>query len=165
MFGFPFAPQGHAFCDGQLLNIVQNQALYSLVGNSYGGDGRTTFALPDLRGRVPIHIGNPPGPDPSRGIGDNGGDENHQLSASELPSHQHNIPGSGDQGSTTDPAANAYAGRAFLSQPGYSDVGPNNPMRDGVIGHAGAGQGHENMQPFLTINYVIALVGLFPSRN
>ena len=165
LLGFNFPPRGFASCDGQLLPINQNQSLFAILGATYGGDGRTSFALPDLRGRAPIHNGNPPGPVPSKQNGAKGGTQDQVLSADELPAHNHTFPASGDQAVSPDPAGNVLAGRAFLSQPFYSDTGPTSEMRDGIIGNSGNGGGHNNMQPFLVINYVIALVGVFPPRN
>ncbi len=166
MVGFNFPPRGYAECNGAILPISQNQSLYSLLGTTYGGDGRTTFALPDLRGRVPIHAGDPPGGEPNRNPGQQGGSETQALAPNEVPAHRHSLPATGDQATTPDPDGNVFAGRAFLSQPFHSDAGPNNPMRNGVIGNtSGGGTAHENMQPFAVIKYVIALSGNFPPRN
>ena len=172
--GFNFAPRGWAFCDGQLLPINQNQSLYSLLGTTYGGDGRVTFGLPDLRGRVPIHMGNSNTPGSTfHSLGQRSGEENHTLSENELPAHSHSLPASGDSatsGSLTNPpnANNVLAGQPRRTPPFYTTPGSNSVnMRTGSIGASGGGspQAHENMQPFLTIRYVIALQGLFPSRN
>ena len=163
--GFNFAPRGFATCDGQILPINQNQSLYSLLGTTFGGDGRTTFALPDLRGRVPMHRGDLSGSAGTRRIGQRGGSESHDLTAAELPAHGHSLPASGNQATSGDPEGNALAGRALFTPRSYSDSGTNATMRNGVIGSAGAGSPHNNMQPFAVVNYVIALQGLFPSRN
>jgi len=162
MVSFNFAPRGFAQCDGQILPINQNQSLYSLLGTTYGGDGRTTFALPDLRGRVPVHQG----PSNTGGgtitLGQKGGEERHTLAANEMPAHGHARAtqyqaGTGDP-SALMPAAQARGGKRVYAAPGGAVV------LDGQ-GVVGEGQLHENMQPFTTINFVIALQGLFPSRN
>jgi microcystin-dependent protein len=166
--GFDFAPRGYASCDGQLLSINQNQSLFSLLGFTYGGDGRTTFGLPDLQCRVPIHNGDPVGPDPDRRIGEKAGEEGHSLTGSELPEHNHKFQASGDQATLGTPADNALAGRSFGNGSFYSTEGPFNEMKDGIIGNnslAGNAEAHDNMQPFAVVNYVIALIGTFPSRN
>ena len=165
LVGFNFAPRGFANCDGQLLKINENQALFSILGTTYGGDGRTTFALPDLRGRVPIHAGDPDGPEPPTNPGQQGGSEEISLAANELPAHRHALKASGNQASSPDPDGNVLAGRAFLSQPFHSDSGPANAMRNGIIGNNAGGVPHNNMQPYTVIHYVIALVGFFPPRN
>lgn len=153
--GFDFAPRGWAFCDGQILPINQNQSLYSLLGTTYGGDGRTSFALPDLRGRAPIHVG------PGHTLGNKGGEETHTLSSAEMPAHDHVAFASGNDGSGRDPsgqllgnALNLYAAPANLTG-----------IRTGTITHTGGSQPHENEQPSLVLNFCIALQGLFPSRN
>jgi microcystin-dependent protein len=162
--GFNFAPRGYAFCDGQLLPIAQNQSLYSLLGTTYGGDGRTTFALPDLRGRVPMHFG----PAPAPTLGQQGGQEAHLLTPAELPGHTH-----GAQATTTTPASTVQGGA--LLAPGASGdrrsvtpYGPPQnltPLAAGSVSGGGAGEAHENMQPFTVLNFCIALQGLFPSRS
>ena len=164
MVGFNFAPRGWALCDGQILPINQNQSLYSLLGSTYGGDGRTSFALPDLRGRVPVHVGQASSGG-RRFLGDSSGEETHSLAADELPAHRHSLSGSGDQATLTDPAGAALAGRAVRTNSFYTSQGPFNPMKDGFIGTSGQGQAHENIQPFLAVNFAIALRGLFPPRN
>jgi microcystin-dependent protein len=170
MFGGTFAIRGWALCDGQLLPIDQNQALFAIVGTTYGGDGRTTFGLPDLRGRAPMHEGNGPGLS-SRTLGSRGGAETNTLVTNQMPSHTHVI---------SDPALNATAnpantsdpsGAALAIAPAYNDSElPLAALRDGSVEHTvpgatGGGQAHNNMQPFLTINFIIALQGIFPSRD
>lgn len=176
MFGFNFNPRGWAQCDGQLLPIAQNSALFSLLGTIYGGDGRTTFALPDLRGRVAIHQGSGPGLT-NRTIGSRSGSERVTLNETQIPSHDH-VASATSTANAVTPAGNAnvaegnvWANDAGVSSATYSSATANATMGDGAIStevnvqNAGGGQSHENMQPFLTINFCIALVGLFPSRN
>ena len=161
-FGFNFAPRLWAQCDGQLLPIAQNQALFSLLGTQYGGDGRTTFGLPDLRGRLSLHQGNGPGLTDRR-IGQKGGAEEVSLTAAQLASHNHGAKPGGatidaDQAAPTNNypasvASNAYAG------------GTNTSMGAFTTENTGSGQGHNNMQPYLVINWCIALQGIFPPRN
>ena len=162
--GFNFAPRGWAFCDGQILPINQNQSLYSLLGTTYGGDGRTSFALPDLRGRTPCH----PGTESSHTVqqGQKAGEETHVLSAAETPAHQHRLRGqAGADATITGGSASAVFAKTV--SPAYT---PDNPashqnFNPRVISSVGEGQGHENMQPYLAVNFCIALRGLFPSRN
>lgn len=157
MVGFNFPPRGWAFCDGQILPINQNQSLYSLLGTTYGGDGRTTFALPDLRGRVPMHEG------PNHRQGQKSGEEAHTLSQAELPQHKHVAQ------ATQAAADRPIPTGGYLADTAPSELysGPENlaPMKVGTIANAGGGQAHNNMQPYLAINFCIALQGLFPSRN
>lgn len=158
--GFNFAPRGWAFCDGQILPINQNQSLYSLLGTTYGGDGRTSFALPDLRGRMPIHVGRSDGGG-FHSLGEKAGEETHTLTSNEMPQHRHEWRASGEPGSVPTPAGNAPA--AFNN--GYNDgVDTVSPHPQTVLS-VGGGQAHENMQPYLAVNFCIALQGLFPSRN
>jgi len=159
--GFNFAPRGWAFCDGQILPINQNQSLYSLLGTTYGGDGRTSFALPDLRGRTPIHVGRSDGGDAHR-EGQKGGEETHTLSANEMPQHRHALKASSAQPTTPVPTGNALA--ASLNEL-YVDPSDLAAMHAGTVTNVGGGQAHDNMQPYLALNYCIALQGLFPSRN
>lgn len=153
---FNFAPRGWALCDGQILPISQNQSLYSLLGTTYGGDGRTTFALPDLRGRTPIHVGD------GHLLGNKSGEETHTLSANEIPQHTHPARASTTGGNVPVPNDNVLA-----SSPNqmYTDPAGLTAMAGGSVTNAGGGQAHENMQPFLVLNFCIALQGLYPSRN
>jgi len=155
IFSFNFAPKGWAMCNGQLMPINQNQALFSLLGTMYGGDGQTNFALPNLQGRTPIHIGN------GFTQGQNGGEQSHTLTISEMTGHTHGATGSSNAGSTQDPT-NAFW--AVTAQAAYS-ASPNTPMSAQAVGSAGGSQPHDNMSPYLTLNFCIALQGIFPSRN
>lgn len=161
--GFNFAPRGWAFCDGQILPISQNQSLYSLLGTTYGGDGRTSFALPDLRGRVPIHVGmSDSGPDHREG--QKGGEETHTLAANEMPQHTHQLQGVSEGSGVPIPGGANLANSApseFYVQPGTTLVNTH----PGTVTHVGGGQAHDNMQPYIVVNFCIALQGLFPSRN
>mgnify|MGYP005989500889 CR=1 FL=1 len=159
IMGFNFAPRGWAFCDGQILPINQNQSLYSLLGTTYGGDGRTSFALPDLRGRVPIHTST------TRSLGQKAGEETHTLAESEMPQHTHKLQGSSDVAVNVAPDSGQVFARA--ATPVYHQTA-NATTVDAVAGsvtNSGASQAHENMQPYLAVNFCIALQGLFPSRN
>ena len=162
MYGFNFAPRGWAFCDGQVLPINQNQSLYSLLGTSYGGDGRTSFALPDLRGRVPVHVGTGDSISPKL-LGQKGGAETNKLSLAQLPSHNHRVNSSSGEADTVSPINKVFA--EVEGVPAYGADTALIPMEPQSITNVGGGQAHENMQPFTTINYCIALQGLFPSRN
>ena len=154
--GTPYVPRGWAQCDGQLLQISQNTALFSLLGTNYGGDGQTTFALPDLRGRVPIHYGQGPGLS-QRDLGAAGGAETVALSAAEMPLHSHAVAASGTF-DTKDPGADVAApGGSYGSTPDTS-------MHESTIQAAGGGQPHGNMPPYLTFNWCIAVQGIFPPR-
>lgn len=160
--GFNFAPRGWAFCDGQILPINQNQSLYSLLGTTYGGDGRTSFALPDLRGRTPIHVGRPDG-GADHQLGQKGGEETHTLSTNEMPQHTHTLRASSTDGDTTQPTDHVLArevGGIYEENPSATIA-----MQSGTVANAGGGQAHNNMQPTLVLNFCIALQGLFPSRN
>ena len=156
MVGFNFAPRGWALCDGQILPINQNQSLYSLLGTTYGGDGRTTFALPDLRGRTPIHRSD------THPQGQKGGEETHTLSGAEMPQHTHVARASASPGNSPIAAGNVLADSAVQL---YANPNHLTELRPGTVANAGGGQGHENMQPYLAVNFCIALQGLFPSRN
>ena len=158
--GFNFAPRGWAFCDGQILPINQNQSLYSLLGTTYGGDGRTTFALPDLRGRTPIHVGRSNGGQ-HHTLGQKSGEETHTLSANEMPQHNHVLQGSSAD-ANVPVAGGHHFGRASSVVYGEEQTGS---LAGGTILNVGGGQAHENMQPYLAVNFCIALQGLFPSRN
>ena len=163
---FNFAPRGWAFCDGQILPINQNQSLYSLLGTTYGGDGRTSFALPDMRGRVPMHVGRSNG-GAVHTEGQKSGEETHTLAASEMPQHTHTLMGTTNTANQSSPSSHIPAQIPTTGGEVYSDisVGPNSTFNPAAIAHVGGGQAHENMQPYLVINFCIALQGLFPSRN
>ncbi len=158
--GFNFAPRGWAFCDGQILPINQNQSLYSLLGTTYGGDGRTSFALPDLRGRSPIHVGSSNGT--SHSLGQKSGEETHTLSVAEIPQHTHSIASNQTLGTEAEPSGQ-FPARAADSI--YGSLANAQAMGSGTIANTGGSQAHENMQPYLALNFCIALQGLFPSRN
>jgi microcystin-dependent protein len=162
--GFNFAPRGWAFCDGQILPINQNQSLYSLLGTTYGGDGRTTFALPDLRGRVPIHVGRSNGGGEHR-EGQKSGEETHTLTANEMPQHNHVFYASASNANAGDPSGRAPARSPLPIYHNLDGSVPLTSMRAGTITNVGGSQAHENMQPYLAVNFCIALQGLFPSRN
>ena len=158
--GFNFAPRGWAFCDGQLLPINQNQSLFSLLGTSFGGNGRTDFALPDLRGRTPTHA---PGPNP----GAKDGEEAHALTPAEMPSHRHSAKGSSASATTGIASDNVLASTGGGRRPitPYGDNTTPVALAADSVSPTGSGRGHDNMQPYLTLNFCIALSGLFPSRN
>jgi microcystin-dependent protein len=149
-------PQGWALCNGQLLPINQNQALFSLLGTMYGGNGQTNFALPDLRGRTPLHF------DSQFTLGQSGGETAHTLTLSELPTHTHFAQGNNSAATDSDPAGH------FWSNGGdnvYAPGPPNALLRAGTVTNIGGSQAHDNMSPFLVLNFIIALQGIFPSRN
>ena len=160
--GFTFAPRGYALCDGQILPINQNQSLYSLLGTTYGGDGRTTFALPDLRGRVNIGPGRSNGSDYRQG--QKGGQDNVILTTAQIPSHSHRVVGNSAAGTTNQPAGNFVA--TGTSTAYVTPVAANlKNMNTGAVQNAGGNQQHSNLQPYLGVNYCIAMQGTFPSRN
>jgi microcystin-dependent protein len=163
MFGFQFAPTGWAFCAGQLLPISQNTALFSLLGTTYGGDGKSTFALPDMQGNVPMHQGQGPGL-ADRFLGEIGGSETVTLLQSEMPLHSHTMSVSSGVGLENNPS-----GQKFAEGDGVKMYAPTaaNPvmMSPFALTPAGASLPHNNMQPYLTINFCIALQGVFPARN
>jgi microcystin-dependent protein len=159
---FNFPPKGWAFCNGQLLPINQNQALFSLLGTTYGGDGRVNFALPDLRSRAAIHFGN------GFNQGDRAGEETHTLQMNEMPAHNHPANCSSSTGGSQDPTGQVWATGSSNLTAEYRSDPPNSVMNNGAtpaITTTGGSQAHENRQPFLVLNYIIALQGIFPSRN
>ena len=154
-FGFP--PKGWALCDGQLLPINQNQPLFSLLGTTYGGDGRVNFGLPNLQGRVPIHMGN------AHTLGERGGEQGHTLSIAEIPTHTHTLNATSVNGDLIIASTNQLAG----SPTQLYHVPDNNlvAMNPGSVANVGGSQAHINMQPFLVLNFSIALQGIFPSQT
>jgi microcystin-dependent protein len=170
LFAGNFAPRGWALCQGQLLSIAQNTALFSLVGVSYGGDGRVTFGLPDLQGRTAIGWGQGQGLS-NRIIGERAGTETHTLITSEMPTHAHNvtIPALSTPGTVSVPASNTFLAQVADNRGttfnGYGTGTPNVGMNAGPTSVVGGNAPHNNMQPYLAITYVIALEGIYPSRN
>jgi microcystin-dependent protein len=164
LFAGTFAPRGWAFCNGQLLSIAQNQALFSLLGTTYGGNGQTTFALPDLRGRVPIHFGQGPGLT-NRTLGERAGEEAHALIAGELPAHVHGAStgASSAAGTAGGPAGGVWA--ASTARDNRYASSADTTMGGVTVTQSGSSQSHNNMQPYLALNFIIALEGLYPSRN
>ena len=162
MFGGNFAPRGWAFCDGQLLAINSNTALFSILGTTFGGDGRTTFGLPGLRGRVPVHAGNGPGLS-NYNLGQKGGTETVTLNIQEMPSHSHTFQ-LGGAGAT--PAGNAsYLGNVTGTNLIYNTTKSGQSLASDANANTGGTQPHNNLQPLLAVNFIIALQGTYPSRN
>lgn len=155
IMSFEFAPRGWALCNGQLLPINQNQGLFSLLGTTFGGDGRVNFALPDLRGRTPIHVGS------GHTLGEQGGEQAHTLSIAELPTHTHVLNGSSANGGVNIATGNLLgsANNVYHAPTSLTSLNP------GSVSNVGGSQAHLNMQPFLTLNFCIALQGIFPSPN
>jgi microcystin-dependent protein len=160
MIGFTFAPQGWAFCNGQILSISQNQALFSLLGTTYGGNGVQTFALPNLQGRVPLHMGQGNGLSPYA-EGQTGGEASHTLQTTEMPAHAHSASGNSSSVSQASPVGGFWGN----SQQSNYAAAADSTMAPTAIALNSGGQPHENRQPYLAIAFVIALVGIFPSRN
>jgi microcystin-dependent protein len=151
-FGFP--PKGWALCNGQLMPINQNQALFSLLGTTYGGDGRVNFGLPDLQGKTPMHMGG------GHTLGERGGEQNHTLSISEIPTHVHVANATPTAGNAVSPTGNVLGAAPMWGVP------PNlTSLLPGTLGNVGGSQAHLNMQPFLTLSFCIALQGIFPTQN
>jgi microcystin-dependent protein len=160
IMSFVFAPKGWALCNGQLLPINQNQALFSLLGTTFGGDGRVNFGLPDLRSRVPIHVGS------GHTLGERGGEQSHTVSISELPTHTHVLQASSSPANASPPSpqnatilADSAPGQAYGSPAGLAAMGPSH------VTNTGGSQAHLNMEPFLVLSFCIALQGIFPSPN
>lgn len=162
MFGGNFPPREWAFCNGQFIAIAQNDTLFNLIGTTYGGDGVTTFQLPDLRSRVPVHQGQGSGLSPYV-IGQVGGVESVTLQQSQIPSHTHFLQADGAPGDQTGPGGHYLAGGTTISR--YIAGVPAALMSDASISSAGSSLPHSNLQPFLAVSFIIALVGVFPSRN
>jgi microcystin-dependent protein len=163
MFGGNFAPVGWAFCDGALMPIDQNPALFQLIGTTYGGDGQTTFALPNLQSRIPLHVG------PGFALGQTGGAEQVTLTTSQIPSHPHVVQANSSPGTSNNPAGNVLAneggtGSANVSL--YNNAATTfQAISPSTIGNAGGGQPHDNMAPFLAVNFILSLFGIFPTQT
>ncbi|PYP82435.1 MAG: phage tail protein [Candidatus Angelobacter sp. Gp1-AA117] len=157
MFAGNFAPVGWAFCNGQIIPIDQNDALFNLIGTTYGGDGQTTFALPDLQSRVPIHVGS------GFALGQTGGAETVTLTTQQIPIHSHLSQASSAVGAAPNPLNNTWAKQDSLSP--YSSAAPDTAMDPAALGVSGGSQPHDNMMPFLVINFILSLFGIFPSQT
>lgn len=155
IMSFNFPPKGWAFCNGQLLPINQNQALFSLLGTTYGGNGQTNFALPNFQGKVPMHVGN------GHTLGETGGETAHTVTQSEMPAHTHQWAATTADGTGTNPSGQFF-GKAVNNLYGAT---ADTPLSPATVGNAGGSQAHENMQPYLALSFCIALQGIFPSPN
>lgn len=162
IFGFNFAPKGWAFCDGQIMPISQNTALFSLLGTSYGGDGKSTFALPNLQGNLPLHAGQGPGLSPYD-IGQTGGSETVTLLQSEVPLHTHSLNASASEAGSTAPGGQLFAAGQGIAE--YAPPAGGAMLAAQMIAPVGGDQPHNNMQPYLTLSFCIALQGVYPSRT
>ena len=154
MFAGNFAPAGWMFCEGQLLPISENETLFNLIGTTYGGDGQSTFALPDLRGRVPIHMGN------GFILAETGGVESVTLTVQQTPAHSHPVLASTNPGDATQPQGNVTATNSSVQI--YRAQAPNTPMNAQAVGSTGGSQPHTNFQPYLCVDFIISLFGIFP---
>lgn len=164
MFGGNFAPLGWAFCDGQSLEISQNNVLFSVLGATYGGDGQTTFNLPDLRGRIPLHMGTNPSTGTTYTLGQKGGSEQVTLTLQQIPAHSH-VPvaqGSPD-GTANSPSGTVWAG--VTAHDFYGAPATASTMNPAAIGTAGGSQPHDNMMPFLAVSFILSLYGIYPSQT
>jgi microcystin-dependent protein len=161
MFGGNFAPAGWAFCDGALMSISENETLFQLIGTTYGGDGQSTFAVPDLRGRLPMHMGNGAGLS-ARTIGESGGVESVTLTTQQIPNHTHAPLADSNNGNQTTPQNGVWAAAAASR---YSSSAPNLAMNNTLVGQAGGSQPHENLMPYLAVSFIISLFGVFPTPN
>ena len=162
IFPFNFAPRGWAQCNGQILPISQNTALFSLLGTTYGGNGTSTFALPNFQGQVPVHQGTGAGLSPYF-LGETGGSPTVTLNSNQVPGHTHTF--SGDPNAKKELTGVANAAPAGAGSPAYSTAAPNTTMAPLMLAPVGGGQPHDNMQPYLTLNFCIATTGIFPARN
>ena len=162
MFGGSFAPAGWAFCNGQLMPISENDALFTLIGTTYGGDGQETFGIPNLQSRVPIHAGQGPGISQNYQLGETGGVESVTLSTQQIPVHTHPLLGSMDPATTLNSQGNVLGGTATATP--YFNIAPAAPLSPQAITPVGGSQPHENLQPYLAISYIISLFGIFPHQ-
>lgn len=157
MFAGNFPPAGWMFCEGQLIPISENDTLFNLIGTTYGGDGQSTFALPDLRGRIPMHQGN------GYILAETGGQEEVTLTISQIPSHSHGLNATTTPGTQSSPAGNRLAQSRNVVP--YVNETPNGTFKSGAVGSVGGSQPHTNMQPYLCVNFIISLFGIFPSQT
>ncbi|MCP3136615.1 phage tail protein [Pyxidicoccus xibeiensis] len=164
MFAGNFPPRGWQFCQGQILSIAQNTALFSILGTTYGGNGQTTFALPDLRGRYPMQPGQGPGLSP-RTLGEQGGSETVTLISTQMPAHNHTLNVSSQNGDTETPVGTVLAADSSATITNYRAAPIDGTMNPASIGVAGGSQPHNNMSPYTCINFIIAMEGIYPSRN
>jgi microcystin-dependent protein len=163
LFAGTFEPNGWAFCDGRMLPIAENDVLFSLIGTTYGGDGQTTFGLPDLRGRVPVHAGQGPGISQPYTLGQLDGVEQVTLTAQQMPVHSHPVLASTDSGTTTIPQGNVPAASPGLRP--YLPIAPDVTLAFQTVGAAGGSQPHPNLMPTGVVNYIISLYGVYPTQN
>ena len=163
MFGGSFNPAGWAMCDGQLMPISQNDTLFTLIGTTYGGDGQETFAVPDLQGRFPVHMGTNPGTGTTYQIGEKAGVESVTLNTQQIPIHNHAFIGSTDLGTTGVPTGNMLGSNIQVTL--YSQFPATNVMNAASLTSVGGNQPHENMMPYLVVTFIISLFGIFPSQN
>jgi microcystin-dependent protein len=157
MFGGNFAPAGWAFCNGALIPISENDALFNLIGTTYGGDGQCTFALPNLQSRVPVHVG------PGFALGQSGGVETVTLTTSQIPAHSHVPQCFSTTGNQNSPSGNVWANTGSATI--YTTDPPSAAMAAGLLGSTGGSQPHDNMVPFLVVNFILSLFGIFPSQS
>jgi microcystin-dependent protein len=162
MFAGSFAPAGWAFCDGQLMPISENDALFTLIGTTYGGDGQETFALPNLQSRVPIHTGQGPGITQNYQLGEQAGVESVTLTTNQTPVHNHAFLASTAAGGSNTPTDNVVASPSVTKL--YRLTSPSDPLASGMIGQTGGSQPHENLMPYIAINHIISLFGVFPHQ-
>jgi microcystin-dependent protein len=159
MFAGNFAPVGWAFCDGSIIPISENDTLFNLIGTTYGGDGQSTFALPNLQSRIPMHQG------AGFILAEAGGVESVTLTVTQVPSHSHALVGSASTASSSDPAGNVGARATAAAVFPYGTDAPAQPLAPQAVGSTGGSQPHENMQPFLCVNFIISLFGIFPTQT
>jgi len=159
IFAGNFAPSGWLFCEGQLLQIADNDALFNLIGTTYGGDGTTTFALPDLRGRIPIHVGQ------GHGLSEAAGVESVTLLVAQMPAHSHALQASQDPADPTSGPDGGVTGDAGSANPIYGSAAPGTSLHASAVAASGGAQPHENLAPYLCVNFIISLFGIFPSQG
>src|SRR5262249_5755841 len=159
MFAGNFAPVGWAFCNGALIPISENDALFNLIGTTYGGDGQTTFALPNLQSRVPVHVG------PGFALGQAAGVETVTLTTSQIPAHSHVPQCNSAAGTTAAASGGVWAANATVANPTYGSAAPDSNMDPAALGSSGGSQAHDNMRPFQGLNFIISLFGVFPSQS